>query len=127
MCNRARGAIANAASGVLDRWSALRICFASDSTEGQDVSTIARAPKCLREASRQPERDVQVQPQESVREKKRLISDKRMCYPSDPLGPTPVLHCACGGYCWTKESILCISGAMAEVPEPRCGYVVAVR
>lgn len=106
---------------VLDRWSALRICFASNSTEGQDVSTNARVRKCLREASCQPERDVQVQPQESVREKKRLISDKRACYPSDPPGPTPILHCACGGYCWTKESILCISGAAAEDSGPRCG------
>lgn len=106
---------------VLDRWSALRICFASNSTEGQDVSTNARVRKCLREASCQPKRDVQVQPQESVREKKGLISDKRTCYPADPLGPTPGLHCACGEYCWTKESILCISGATAEVSGPRCG------
>lgn len=121
VCNQARGAFANAVSGVLDRWSALRICFASNLTEGQDVGTNAPARQCLREASCQPERDVQAQPQESVREKKKPISDKRTCYPSDPLGPDPALHCACGGYCWKKESILCISGATADLLGRRCG------
>lgn len=113
MFNRAKGALASA----LHRWSARRVCFISKSTAGQDVSADARLSSVCARRSAKP----------SVASKcsrRNLLERRRGCFqtertrPAGPRGPAPLLRCACGGYCWTKESILCISGARAEVPGP---------
>lgn len=117
MCNQPRGTLVSTAPGFLHRCSALHVCFVSNPTEGQGVSANARALKCSRAAGRQPERDVQVQPQEFVREKKGLYA---LSLRSSGTCSNPPL-CRLVGCCRTKESILCISGDAAEVsgPSPR--------
>lgn len=123
MCNRAKGALASIVSGSLDRWSARRVCFVSNSTAGQDVSANARALKCLREASCQPERGVQVQPQESVGEKKRLISDRaNMSVRSSGTHSSPPL---CVWWIVLDKRINFVR-QRSQYRGPRCGPVVVM-
>lgn len=76
MFNRAKGALASAVSGSRSVVSpACLFHFKPDSRAGRQRGR-AGSRVFLRGAICQPERGVQVQPQESVGEKKRLISDR---------------------------------------------------